>query len=98
MNKNEDYEILGYKVRFKPEVGDHIDPQGCVDLVNKLVKEINQNAPELDKAQTAILVALRLASEKIDLEVDFKESIQQLHSAANDAFRIIEKVAPTPIN
>jgi hypothetical protein len=98
IGKDLEFDVLGYRVKLKPDAdGSNDSAEKIVDLVRSEAFKIQEHAPGLDKGQVAILVALKLASEKISLEDDFKENLEQLQLSARDALQYIEEVSPTTV-
>lgn len=95
---NLDYEVLGYKVKMKPgHSSAEANPDSVVELVREEANKILDRAPNLDRGQVALLVALKLANEKLVLESEYRENIDKLHATAGDALQFIEEVAPTTV-
>lgn len=98
IGKDLEFDVLGYRVKLRPDAdGSNDSADKVVELVRKEALKIKESAPGLDKGQVAILVALKLASEKISLEEDFKENLEQLQLSARDALQYIEEVSPTTV-
>ena len=55
---------------------------------------MNQS-PGLSQSQVAVLLALKFAGEKLALEKEYRENINQLRATAADALQFIEDVSPT---
>ncbi|MCO4792527.1 MAG: cell division protein ZapA [Bacteriovoracaceae bacterium] len=95
---NLDFDVLGYKIKLSPDADGSTDTaERIVDLVRSEALNLQEKSPALDKGQVAILVALKLASEKLSLEHDFKENLDKLQLSARDALQYIEEVSPTTI-
>ena len=91
-----DYEILGYKVKLRPQEGeDAISPDDVVQLVRDTSNEILDKAPHLSRGEVALLVALSMAQDKLSLENEFKADLEQLKRTAGDALQFIEEVSPS---
>ena len=90
-----EYELLGYRVKFKPKVSDHIDPSRAVNLVLDEVTKIKSNS-EVHTSEAILLAALKFALDKVLLEKGMKENMGQLQSSAVDALHLIEKAISSP--
>jgi cell division protein ZapA (FtsZ GTPase activity inhibitor) len=93
-NEGLEYNILGCPIRMKADEGDSSSAQRAVDLVNKEIEQLRSQNPGLKDVETAVLIALKLASEKIDIEGEYKENVFALRSGINDALNFIEEVSP----
>jgi cell division protein ZapA (FtsZ GTPase activity inhibitor) len=92
--KDLEYEVLGFKVRFKR---DHDAEQDQVaEVVEKVSKEaeiIKEKFPELSKGQIAVLTALKLAKDLVELDKEYRENINKIQASANDSLRFIEEIS-----
>ncbi len=87
---NLEFNVLGYQVKFSP-TGDHnASPREAVELVRQEANAIKSKAPSLADGQVAVLVALKLASEKLNLAKEYKDNIQDLKKAAQEALNLVE--------
>lgn len=93
--KDLDFDVLGYTIKLKHDDESSLSPHEIIEYVRQKAEKIQQSSPNLDRGQTAILVALGLAVEKMTLENDFKDRLDTLHSSAADALSFIEEVSPT---
>ena len=91
-----EYNILGHNIRLKEsdEVGS-VTPDEVVDFVTSETQKLKASLPNLGDAQAAVLVALKIAQDKLTLERDFRDNIAALQKSAKDALRIVEEVVPT---
>lgn len=98
--KDEEFEILGLKLRFKPEpLGEDksstVSAQEVVEYIQSEIIEIQKKSPRaLDATQIAILVALKTASERLELQSDFSHKLGQLEKSATDALDYLSEVSP----
>ena len=63
---NLEFNVLGYQVKFSPTGVNNASPREAVDLVREEASLIKAKAPTLADGQIAVLVALKLASEKLN--------------------------------
>ena len=88
-----EYEVLGSKVVInKDESG--VDPQ---DVVNKVLKEaeaLKRVRPDLSNQSVATLVALKIASESLVLEKEYKANIEKLENSVSEALAFIDELLP----
>ena len=94
-NKQEDldFDVLGFRVRFKADqFSSEITAQEIVDYVRGEASKIKDRVPHLNQGQVAILAALQIASEKLSMEVECRDAIEELQHTAGDALKFIEEV------
>ena len=92
-----DFEILGYKVKLRESEGSEssVTPHDVVDLVRRESNKIMDKAPQLSSGEVAILVALQLAQENLEISQSYQEELANLKSKAGEALNLIEDVSPT---
>lgn len=90
------YEVLGQKLKLKrDEKLEGIGPSDIVGFVQSEALKIIKQSPQLSQSQVAVLLALKLAGEKLALEKEYRENISLLRTTAVDALQYIEEVSPT---
>ena len=90
------YEVLGQKLKLrKDELLEGIRPCDIVGFVQSEALKIMNSSPQLSQSQIAVLLALKLAGEKLSLEKEYRENISLLRKTAADALQFIEEVSPT---
>ncbi len=100
--KDEEFEILGLKLRFKPEPlnedrASTVSAQEVVEHFQSEIIAIQKKSPrQLDSTQIAILVALKSVSERLELKKDFTENLGQLEKSATDALDYLSEISPVP--
>ncbi len=89
-----EFDVLGFCVKFRPS-GDtkQVSPQKAVELVLKEANDIRSTGPRLDNGQLATLVALRLASENLELQKEYQKNIDQLQKSAIQALHSLEEAS-----
>lgn len=80
-----DFEILGCRIKSRPEDSDKEIVRTVVELVQKEVAELLQGRPQMRATDAAVLVALKMATEKIKLESEFKSTVLRLESSMEHA-------------
>lgn len=97
-NEREDqivFEVLGHSLRLKKdETLAGVLPSDIVGYVQTEVSEILKKTPNLSESQIAVLIALKIAGEKLALEKEYRESVASFKSTAIDTLRFIEEVSP----
>jgi len=90
------FEVLGFKIKLKKdEKLEGISPTDIVGFVQSEASIIFKQSPQLAPHQVAVLLALKFAGEKLALEKEYRENINQLRATAVDALQYIEEVSPT---
>lgn len=92
-----DFEVLGFKLKLKPSVDGRSDPREVLDLVREEADRISSRSPSLDRGEVAILVALKMACDRLDIEREYRDNIESFSATAKDALRCIEGVSQTTV-
>ncbi len=93
-NEALEFEILGYKVNFRSDtVNSLISPIEIVGYVEREVSEMRKNAKHLSVGEVAVLLALKMAQEKLLIEREYKGNIIKLHQEVNDAKKVIDSLS-----
>lgn len=94
-NEREDqniYEVLGQTVRLKKdEMLDGVLPSDVVGLVQTEIGHLLKKTPGLNESQTAVLVALKLASDKLLLEKEYRENVHFFKTSALSALSYFDQ-------
>lgn len=89
-----EYNVLGYRVRLQTHSrSGELSAEDIISRVQQEAELIKENKPGLEKGQLAILVALKLASDQLELEQEFKRSIDHIQSQAKDALEQIDQLS-----
>ncbi|MCK5074073.1 MAG: cell division protein ZapA [Bacteriovoracaceae bacterium] len=95
-NTNNDvfeFEVLGFKVRFRPDDDDsQVEANEVVEYIRKEAKKLKITSHDLESGEAAILLALRVAHDKLVLENEYRESIAKLHTETTEAIKIIDNI------
>lgn len=94
ISTEQEFEVLGFKLRPKAEDGQLVDAQRVIELVQKEAMEIQKKHKNLDNGQVAILVSLKLAADKLTLEHECKNTLQQMKLTAQDALQLVDELSP----
>lgn len=88
----QEFEILGHKVTFRPEVqGTPVEASKVVALVRKELDDLAMKYPQLSQEQLALLACLKVAADKISLENGLKLEVQALKFSALDALELLKQ-------
>ena len=97
---DDEFEILGLKLKFKPEPSQEEIPNAVtagevVEYIQSEIIEVQKRSKkQLDATQIAILVALKTASEKLEMERGFSNKLKGLEKTATDALEYLNEVTP----
>ena len=97
--REKEFDVLGFKVKFNPSTKTDeekygLSAQDVVAFVHSeaaLIKKSGGSA--LDSGQLAILVALKIANEKMLQDHKLKSEINILERVAKDALNYVEEVS-----
>jgi cell division protein ZapA len=90
------FEVLGCSLKLKEdEKLEGVTPNDIVSYVQNEAAKVLQQNPGLSQGQIAVLIALKLAGEKLALEHEYRDNIRLLHRTAKDAFQYIENISPS---
>lgn len=78
-------EILGCRVKTRAGDSDNDIAESVIRLVQKEVLVLQKARPQLKSADVAVLVALKIATEKVKMEQDFKSVILKIESSVENA-------------
>ena len=88
-----DYEVLGYKVKLGAlKSNGAVEPDQIVNHVREAANKLLDKRPHLSKGEVAILVALSMAQDKLELEAEFRDSVNHFHKVTKDTLQKIEDV------
>lgn len=93
-NEGLEFNILGCQIRIKSDQASHQQARRAVDIVNDEIEQLKRSNSKLKEVDVAVLAALKLATDKLDLEHEYKETTQALKAGINDALDFIEEVSP----
>lgn len=91
--KTNEYDVLGYRVNLADSSGcGRVSADEIVNLVKREAELIQSNKPNLNRGQIATLVALKMAADKLALDQDFKQSVNQFQVNTRNAIEEIERI------
>ena len=96
-NKGLEFNILGSQVRLSAQESEDEKAKLAIDQVQSEVEKLKSQNSRLKDTDIAVLVALKMATQKIEVENDFKDSVSSLKSGINEALEFIEVVSPGSI-
>ena len=87
MSQDIEYNVLGCKVRVRPDQNDSYNAKAVIDLVNAEIQQLKTARPLLRDTDLAVLVALKIATEKVQLEDEYKNNILKLEGSLETALQ-----------
>jgi hypothetical protein len=96
-NKDIEFDVLGFKIKFRHEEDgeSNIAVSDVIACVSNEAKNLRDQHSNLKSGEIAILVALKMAEQKLSLEKEYQENIDKLQVTAKDALGYIEQVSPS---
>lgn len=88
-----EFSVLGCKVKYRPEQNDSHIAKAVIDLVLSEVQDLKMKRPMLKDTDVAVLVALKMATEKMQLEDEYKTNILKLESSLESALEFVSSEA-----
>lgn len=85
-------EILGCVVKVRPDDIDRDMAQTVINLVKKETAQLKLARPSLRDTDVAVLVALKMATEKVKLEQEFKTAVFKLEKSLTTAADRLNRV------
>jgi cell division protein ZapA (FtsZ GTPase activity inhibitor) len=89
LSQDIEYNVLGCKVRVRSDQNDNNNAKAVIDLVNAEIQQLKTSRPQLRDTDLAVLVALKMATEKKQLEDEYKENIFKLESSLETALQAL---------
>jgi cell division protein ZapA len=89
MSQDVEFNVLGCKVRVRPDQNDSQNAKAVIDLVNAEIEQLKASRPQLRDTDVAVLVALKLATDKMQLEDEYKHNIFKLEESLETALQAL---------
>lgn len=86
-SQEQEFDVLGCKVKYRPERNDSHNAKAVIDLVLSEVQELKSKRPMLRDTDVAVLVALKMATEKMQIEDEYKMNILKLEESLETALQ-----------
>ena len=90
-SNNLEFDVLGFKVKVRPDEDTEILPEHVVKLVQEEALSITKRFPQLEPGRVATLVALKLATDKLKLDKEFRQSVHEFERQAREALSLIDQ-------
>ncbi len=88
-----EFSVLGCKVKYRPEQNESHIAKAVIDLVLAEIQQLKINRPQLRDTDVAVLVALKIATEKLQLEDEYKGNILKLEGTLEKAMESLNTQA-----
>ncbi len=88
-SQEQEFDVLGCKVKYRPERHDSHNAKAVIDLVLLEIQELKAKRPLLRDTDVAVLVALKMATEKLELEDEYKTNILKLEESLETALQAL---------
>lgn len=89
MSQDVEFNVLGCKVRLRPDQNDSQNAKAVIDLINAEIQQLKNSRPQLRDTDVAVLVALKMATEKMQLEDEYKQNIFKLEESLETALQAL---------
>lgn len=86
-SQEQEFNVLGCKVKYRPEQNDSHNAKAVIDLVLSEVDDLKSKRPMLRDTDVAVLVALKMATEKMQVEDEYKANILKLEQSLKMALQ-----------
>jgi cell division protein ZapA (FtsZ GTPase activity inhibitor) len=90
MSQEVEFNVLGCKVKYRPEQDDSHIALAVIDLINAEVQQLKASRPNLRDTDVAVLVALKMATEKKQIEEEYRQNILKLEESLEQAIQTID--------
>ncbi len=80
-SQEEEFNVLGCKVKYRPEQNDSQNSKAVIDIVLREVEDLKFKRPMLKDTDVAVLVALKLATERLQIEDEYRTNILRLEAS-----------------
>ena len=88
-SQEKEFDVLGCKVKYRPERNDSHNAKAVIDLVLSEIQEFKSKRPMLRDTDVAVLVALKMATDKIQIEDEYKTNILKLEASLETALQAV---------
>ena len=86
-SQEQEFNVLGCKVKYRPEQNDSQQAKVVIESVLREVEELKSRRPLLRDTDVAVLVALKFATDKMQLEDEYKNNILKLEQSLETALQ-----------
>lgn len=86
-SQEQEFNVLGCKVKYRPEQNDIHHAKAVIDLVISEIQELKSVRPMLRDTDVAVLVALKMATDRMQVEDEYKTNILKLEESLKMALQ-----------
>lgn len=88
-SQEKEFNVLGCKVKLRPDQNDSHSAKVVIDLVMSEIQDLKMKRPLLKDTDVAVLVALKIATEKLQLEDEYKSNILKLENSLESVLELV---------
>ncbi|WPU65664.1 cell division protein ZapA [Peredibacter sp. HCB2-198] len=88
-SQEKEFNVLGCKVKLRPDQNDSHNAKAVIDLVMSEIQDLKMKRPLLKDTDVAVLVALKIATEKLQLEDEYKSNILKLENSLESVLELV---------
>jgi cell division protein ZapA (FtsZ GTPase activity inhibitor) len=86
-SQEQEFNVLGCKVKYRPEQNDSHNAKAVIELVMSEIADLKSKRPLLRDTDVAVLVALKMATDKKQIEDEYKTNILKLEESLETALQ-----------
>jgi cell division protein ZapA (FtsZ GTPase activity inhibitor) len=90
-SQENDFEILGCRVKMRPEDSERDTARSVIRFVETEIAALKSARPQLSSTDVAVLVALKIATDKVKMESEFQSAILKLEGTLNKALAQLQE-------
>lgn len=88
-SQEKEFNVLGCKVKLRPDQNDSHNAKAVIDLVMSEIQDLKMKRPLLKDTDVAVLVALKIATERLQLEDEYKANILKLENSLESVLELV---------
>ena len=88
-SQEKEFDVLGCKVKYRPSLNDTDNAKAVIDLVLSEIGELKTKRPMLRDTDVAVLVALKIATDKMQIEDEYKTNILKLETSLETVLQAV---------
>lgn len=92
-SQEKEFNVLGCKVKYRPEQNDSNNAKAVIDFVLSEIQDLQNKRPMLRDTDVAVLVALKIATERLQIEEEYKTNILKLETSLQTALQAVGQEA-----
>jgi cell division protein ZapA (FtsZ GTPase activity inhibitor) len=88
-SQEQEFNVLGCKVKYRPEQNDSHNAKAVIEFLMSEIQDLKMKRPMLRDTDVAVLVALKIATERMQIEDEYKTNILKLEESLETALQAI---------